>query len=638
MISKRQEKTSQFFSGFDDEFCRYYLIQEEKDAYLNLKKTVDMMMVNTFIFNDNWDMEPCLTPYRLEPMQWDKEVNGDKEWNYMLNRHTYLLKFMTVYLVEQNPHYLDKVKVLMFHWIDHNQLKADSLVSRTLDTGMRCFTWLKLLLYLEHFEALTEAEYQKIVASMKEQLQFLWDNYVDKYSLSNWGVLQTTAMLACLDYFADDVTIAGLQSFAESELKEQLRLQILDDGSQYEQSVMYHVEVFRSLMDLAIFCPQYRPILEEKLQEMALYIYMMTGPDHCQVALGDSDITDTRDMMTLATIFFQSGMYKEAAFDKVDCDNVMLFGKAGISHFEEIKALAMDYQAKHFKSSGHICLKDSRRYLFFKCGPFGSAHSHSDQNALCLYDKGKPIVIDPGRYTYKEDPQRYFLKSAKSHSTCTLSDIKTEDIRDSWTYESYPSAVMSDLQEKGPFQLIEGVYQVEASNGKTFEHRRLILCLPNAITLIFDHVIAKGDHCLETQFVLDKDLVCSVDKLNDLKLVSEVPFKLEQMRISQRYNQLHHTNVLKKTVPFTDEGYDYTLFLDEQLEVTRLPLIQTGSVKTLASGFGFDIKGPNTHYLLGILPQAIIQGDKLYQIGNQKFRGRVVVYDVIADKHYCLKS
>ncbi|MCC9750515.1 heparinase II/III-like protein, partial [Streptococcus agalactiae] len=101
-----------------------------------------------------------------------------------------------------------------------------------------------------------------LLTSLREQITYMRDYYREKDSLSNWGILQTTAILACLYYYEDELNLPEIQSFAEEELLLQIKLQILDDGSQYEQSIMYHVEVLKSLMELVILAPKYYLPLE----------------------------------------------------------------------------------------------------------------------------------------------------------------------------------------------------------------------------------------------------------------------------------------------------------------------------------------------------------------------------------------
>lgn len=58
----------------------------------------------------------------------------------------------------------------------------------------------------------------------------------------------------------------------------------------------------------------------------------------------------------------------------------------------------------------------------------GSSHTLSDLNSICFHYKGQPIVIDSGRYTYKECEYRNFLKSCKAHSSIVIDDQCPENI------------------------------------------------------------------------------------------------------------------------------------------------------------------------------------------------------------------
>ncbi len=288
------------FKDFDREFCQKYIKTYQSKAYQEMKTSVNLMMRNTFVFNDNWDMEPCSKAYCLDPLEWDNPVTDDPEWLYMLNRQTYLFKFLVVYIVEGDMSYLRQMKYFMYHWIDCQfTLKPEGAVSRTIDTGIRCMSWLKVLIFLDYFGLITETKKIKLLTSLREQITYMRDYYREKDSLSNWGILQTTAILACLYYYEDELNLPEIQSFAEEELLLQIKLQILDDGSQYEQSIMYHVEVLKSLMELVILAPKYYLPLEETIEKMVTYLIVMTGPDYCQLAIGDSNVTDTRDILTL---------------------------------------------------------------------------------------------------------------------------------------------------------------------------------------------------------------------------------------------------------------------------------------------------------------------------------------------------
>ncbi|KHD44340.1 alginate lyase family protein [Streptococcus hongkongensis] len=639
MESKTETLVSQFFKSFEEGFCRDYIKTYNQTDYKRIKENVDLLMENTFIFNDNWDMEPCPVPYHLEVIHWDKQVTDDPEWNFMLNRQSYLYKLVVVYLVEGDDKYLDKIKYFIFDWIGRDYLlDKNSLTSRTLDTGIRCLAWLKALLFLKRFNAISKTEEDKIISSVRKQFVFLYDNYIEKYTLSNWGILQTTAILAWFYYYEDAIQLAEIKEFAEKELFEQIRLQVLEDGSQYEQSIMYHVEVYRSLLELAILVPSYKGLYQSTLVEMSEYIYMMTGPDHHQFAFGDSDVTDTRDILTMSAVLLQSNRLASKSFNHLDIESLLYFGEKGVETFKELKPLETCKEGRLFESSGHVCLHDHRRFLFYKCGPLGSAHSHSDQNSICLYDQGRPIFVDPGRYTYEEDSLRHELRSSKGHSTCLIDDQAVEAVKDSWSYFTYPNADYLTLKEENDLSLIESSFSSQLEDGVKLIHKRSVLALPHGITLILDKLNCPGEHRLTTQFILDDQVIFNEQTVNDLQLTSDNPFREEQLAISKRYNEFTQSKKIVKEAKFKDVIYDYTLLTDKNCLVKRQPLLQTGSNKELKNSFGFEIIGDDYHYVIGIQAEDILSGDKLYKVDGVKCRGKIVVIDKKSKNIYRLKS
>ena len=59
-------------------------------------------------------------------------------------------------------------------------------------------------------------------------------------------------------------------------------------------------------------------------------------------------------------------------------------------------------------------------------GPLGDGgHGHYDQLAVELYANGQPLVVDPGRYTYAEEPGgwRRWFKGTAAHNTVTVDEL-----------------------------------------------------------------------------------------------------------------------------------------------------------------------------------------------------------------------
>ena len=109
---------ARFKETVNPDFCRNYLLDYQANSYADQKRIADLLLTNTFLFEDNWDMEPCHIPYHLDPITWQEAVTDDPEWNFMLNRQTYLQKLILVYLVERDERYLLTAKGFILNWIE----------------------------------------------------------------------------------------------------------------------------------------------------------------------------------------------------------------------------------------------------------------------------------------------------------------------------------------------------------------------------------------------------------------------------------------------------------------------------------------------------------------------------------------
>src|SRR4029077_3091673 len=66
------------------------------------------------------------------------------------------------------------------------------------------------------------------------------------------------------------------------------------------------------------------------------------------------------------------------------------------------------------------------RFLVFDCGPLGNGgHGHYDLLAVEAYAAGRPLVVDPGRYTYSEHGAnlRRWFKGTAAHSTVCVDGL-----------------------------------------------------------------------------------------------------------------------------------------------------------------------------------------------------------------------
>lgn len=538
----------------------------------------DRLMAHTFSFEDRWDMEPCREPFTLKEMIWDRSPNGDPEWIFMLNRHEYMNKLLIAGWLTGDKAYVEKLKWFLFHWIQANPILPEGTVTtRTIDTGIRCMCWQYLLLHLLGEGLMEEREAAGILESMKEQFASLRKRYIGKYTLSNWGVLQTASICNGYLWFHEYLPSDGTEDWAWQELERQIGLQVLDDGAHWEQSMMYHMEVLLACMKLLASCRAWVRIenrtefwrdtdwLEKAVDRMSRYVLFASGPDHLQIAQCDSDVTDVRDVMVKAAVLTGDGRYRYAGYDTADLDSAWMFGSAGVTGYSAMAGRKPESLSLAAADAGHIFFRSSweedSHFTYMKCGPLGSGHGHADLTHISLHYRGCPILVDSGRYSYvEEEPLRPFLKSAQAHNVCVIDGESHGRPRGSWGYDSFGQSFKNYYREQGPVHYGEMAYHGCLMSGAHYLVIRKVMAVDQGIWMIVNDIRCDGGHEVKEYYHLDSAVqgtpmgtgtdgagecwrLCSGGD-DAMTVLGSRPFEAVPCVISKQYNQKEKSTCL----------------------------------------------------------------------------------------------
>lgn len=638
-----------------------------------------LLLNNTFVYTDRWDMEPCPTPYTISLDSWVESPNGDPEWVFMLNRHDFLNKLWLSWSLTGDRAYTDKLISFIRDWIKKNPITGEGTdATRTIDTGIRCMNWITLLLHLLSEDILSDADAELIINSLHEQYQNMRSRYIGKYALSNWGVLQTTAICAgsvWLDLPED------LVRWSWQELRLQLSLQILGDGSHWEQSAMYHVEVLNTCMKLlshlrfarAIGTPLH-PLAAEAVNEMTLrtdgteaaagpgqgfdpdapgwlteavrvlsrHVLHTADPAFLQLPQGDSDVTDVRDVMArAAAVLTGSGIYRLAAGDQMDLESCALLGAPGIRAFEAAVPTAPSLRTWNCADSGNIFFRTGwdrdADFVWLKNGTLGSSHGHADQTHLTLYHRGKPFLIDSGRYTYvEEDPLRTLLKSPCAHNVCVIDGQSGGKPNGSWSYHKYDETLKNYFFEADDARYAEMSFHGTLTDGTPYLITRKVLSLPDGILLSVQDVICQGEHEVREYFHLDSSvsvtmngdrcILCNGDA--SLLLTPAQHIRCRSGVISKKYNEKEDAPILVRTEQMRDRLTMCTLIADASCTVNSVPVYQMRKAEPVSAdvAFAWDVLKPDgTKRTLILWNRETYRGDKLYTCHGRSVYGKAIV-------------
>jgi uncharacterized heparinase superfamily protein len=180
-----------------------------------------------------------------------------------------------------------------------------------------------------------------------------------------------------------------LLELAIAELDRNLAEDFLPDGVHRECSTHYHMIALRSFAGLRENAHRRGVALpdgfDERLLRAAGFARHCCRPDGTIPALSDADTGDYTQLLELL----------------------------GVGPAET---------GASFPDGGYFTQRGDDCFLIFDCGPLGDGgHGHYDLLSFEAWAGGRPLIVDPGRFTYSEEPpnlRRWFKGTAAHNTVC----------------------------------------------------------------------------------------------------------------------------------------------------------------------------------------------------------------------------
>lgn len=612
------------------------LISKDKIKYGNsYLKNAKLLEKNIFLFQHVYDMEPSPIEYHLD--NWQISPNGDPEWLYVLNRQEYLQDLLYSYLKTQKTIYLKKIKFFILEWIYNNEKeeRSDFNKWRTIDTGIRLLNWTKPLSLLIKEKILSNEDIFKIRKSVKRQSNYLYQYYIEKYDLSNWGVLITTGILT-FDAEHPNIIKKEITDWALSKFELELKLQIDNMGMHWEQSPLYFIEVLRnSLCVIASEKSNNKYVsanILSVLKRMLVFSYYLVKPDGKIVQQGDTDSIPIDDLIASAKLLLYGITSKEDYYDFL---LMSLANKAKIKT-EDLKLTEKDSFDDY--SSGNFYYKNvgQKSYWHVYNGDIGSGHGHASFGHIDLFLNNENILIDPGRYTYVNSYNRRYLKSGFSHNVVLIDKFFPIIPLDSWSYKKFVSNQNNEVQHFDLFDSVKSCYM--DTYNKSIITRYFIWLKQFEIMVIIDVVQQLGSHIQTTNWILNpearvkliyKGANVFINKNQYKFFCSSNNIKLKKQIFSARYNELKNTFKLITSSCFTNSNISYTVIGKADLisTVKHITSYRDGSKDNNdIRNYGIVVYLKDSKEItINIQHEKAMKGNRLYIVNNIPFYGNISV-------------
>ncbi len=531
-----------------------------------------------FVFREEWDMERTNIPYQFKKeIDWELNPFGDPEWTWMLNRNKYWMHLGKAYFFTGKEKYAKTFVQQVTHWIDNNPLPSledkyrGTGAWRRIEAGIRCENWIKSFEFLKKSKYVTPEFLEKFLNALFLHGEYINNSFSNFSKISNWSILENHGLFN-LSVFLEDFKIASAwQKKAVNRLTTCMELQVLEDGTHWEHSPMYHNEVFHCFLNVNLLAQRYNielpEILVQKTKGMAYANIGWQKPNYHQPLLGDSDDTDIRGLLSLASYLFKNSIVKSRADKELDFENYLVLGKNVAENYKNIQPIEPSFLSKFQQNSGDFYMRTSwgedATYTSLHLKKLAAGHAHDDLLSFTIFANNKDYLVDNGRYTYVDNKWRKLFKSNATHNTLGVDNLPNSILKNAWfnEYEAWSEDIYT--KSSSFFDYGEAVNSgYKRLEDPVYMKRRMLFLKPN-IWLIFDSFSAKESHKYSQYFNFPNDKVQIKEQAiettyesKNLKIqpIKEVEFKINDSWYSPEYNlklKSKQVELFKNSTEFT---------------------------------------------------------------------------------------
>ncbi|MGH3343407.1 MAG: alginate lyase family protein [Carbonactinosporaceae bacterium] len=347
------------------------------------------------------------------------DLPPDEEWRIEWNKFYYGLDLANAFVETGDAEFLHTWERLVDSWI--RQVPVGSDASDVAARRMQNWTYAWILFASSPaFTGLRGGLDEALLESIGEQARRVRQTLTPEV-FRNHRILEIHALFVVA--LAFPVLDDGLEllRFTISELHRTLAEGFLPDGVHRENSTHYHLVALRSLLGarenarrFSLQLPDDFDALLERACEFALHCHR---PDGVICALSDADSGSYPELLRLAGSLFGRADFRYAATAGAE-------GSPPGSRTASFPDGGYFFQRSGWGADGDAY--SDERFLAFDCGPLGDGgHGHYDLLNVEIYAYGRPLLVDPGRYTYAEDRaegrenlRRWFKGTAAHNTVC----------------------------------------------------------------------------------------------------------------------------------------------------------------------------------------------------------------------------
>lgn len=395
-------------------------------------------------------------PYKLEvPINWSENIFNDGNWMFQLNAW----RMLDPYFNRANKSDLNYISKIINDWALFEINNESTWLWYDMSTGLRA---LKLSYFLKKCEELNiNHNILNLDLLIQKHLEHL--SNPDELNHANHGLFQLHGLKG-LCYILEEVGFIGAETeisryndYANKQLSKLLISQLGKIGVHTEHSPYYHFFAYKKIKNI-VDSPWWADLETSIIKLMQFAQYAKTWlvlPNDYYVPLGDS------------------------AFEKCKEELPDLEEWPHKKNFKHLAAILDGYAVVRSDKTVHL---NESAYLFFQ-GSFNSdVHKHCDDLSIILQQRGLDILVDSGKYGYKNDKYRQYIVKTRAHNTI---EVDGQDIPKASKY-AYGAAIKGEPKCINGYWVLLGRVNNKVSS---YKHERILLYKPNQELYVVDIVL-----------------------------------------------------------------------------------------------------------------------------------------------------
>lgn len=481
-----------------------FVYQEDREEAEHVLRTADAVKCHVFLFDMEWDMERTYEPVEFgDVVDWEYNPGDDPEFTWQFNRHRFLLCLGQAYRMTGDDSYAACMLDLMQQFIGS---QADIAARRQttwriLEIGIRAANWIKALYLIRDSRLLTDELLALFKESLQEHASILVREHYPYCYAGNWGILENHGLYLAGALLDCEEADAYCRQAAEV-IDQALKMQVLPDGVQLEQSPMYHFEILQCVLEMAFFARLAGNVLPDSLHEnirkMAMAGLALRKPNGRQLSMGDSDDMNTRPIYALAAYVYEDAVFRWAGGASPGYDNIWLWGEKGTALYESLPAREPSFVSAQLYDSGHTVMRSSWNtdadLLHFDGGLLGTSHGHSDTLHIDLVLNGQDVLVDSGRYTYVTKPERFAFRGTAAHNTVQVDGMDIDEWSHSWFTRTVSAQSRQRFVERGGCRFVSAGHTGYMRLDNPVWVNRKVLQIGAEIYVVIDECYTSGEH------------------------------------------------------------------------------------------------------------------------------------------------